>query len=72
MCAYGDASNHARHLALHKAGPKATLKYLKGGWKEDADAVKAVEGFAAQGKDAGNRGEAMRAILEEYGLNAPI
>lgn len=72
MCAYGDASNYARHLALHKAGPKATLKYLKGGWKDDADAVKAVEAFAAQGKIAGEKGEAMRAILEEYGVSAPI
>jgi hypothetical protein len=70
-CAYGTEADHARYLALQKQGPKAMVKYLKGGWKDDPDAVAAVERFAAQGKAAGDQGEAMRRILEQYAADAP-
>lgn len=70
-CAYGTEADYKRYLALQKQGPKAMVKYLKGGWKEDPDAVAAVERFAAQGKATGDQGEAMRQILEQYSADAP-
>lgn len=72
MCAYGDSTNYDRFVKLHAAGPRATVKYLKGGWKEDPEAVLAVEGFAKQGAELGEKGDAMRKILEEYGVTAPV
>ena len=43
------------------------VKYYKGGWKENDEAVKVVEGYQAQGKALGDRGDAIRIALEEFG-----
>lgn len=42
------------------------VKYYKGGWKEDDEALKVVEAYKAQGKAMGDRGDTIRVALEEY------
>jgi hypothetical protein len=43
------------------------VKYLKGGWKEDDEAVKVVQNYQQQGKALGDRGDVIRTALEEFG-----
>lgn len=64
---HGTPANNARFAAIHARGPRAVVKYLKGGWKEDDEAVKVVESYQQQGKALGDRGDVIRTALEEFG-----
>lgn len=64
---HGTPANNARFEAIFAQGPRAMVKYYKGGWKENDEAVKVVEGYQAQGKALGDRGDAIRIALEEFG-----
>ncbi|KAH8078028.1 hypothetical protein HD553DRAFT_346409 [Filobasidium floriforme] len=63
---HGTPANNARFAAIHAGGPRAVVKYLKGGWKEDDEAVKVVESYQQQGKALGDRGDVIRTALEDF------
>jgi hypothetical protein len=70
MCGYGPSSSSARTHRLHALGPRAVVKYLKGGWKEDPEAVTSVESYEQMGERMGDRGDLMRQALEAFGVEA--
>lgn len=70
MCGYGPTSSSARTHRLHALGPRAVVKYLKGGWKEDPEAVASVESYEQMGERMGDRGDLMRQALEAFGVEA--
>lgn len=68
VCGYGSASDQARCFKLHSQGPKSMIGYLKGGWKDDDEAVESVESYRALSKGLGNEGGVMQKALESFGL----